>query len=91
MTKDFSILNEYVANPEIPIVYIPKFREYGISILDGGSSFLEMSYCPFTGKKLPESLRNRWFDEVEKLGMEPGDSSIPEVFNDERWWKEKKL
>ena len=41
-----------VSSEEIPIVYEPKFREYGIRVLDGGTSNIELLYCPWSGHKL---------------------------------------
>jgi hypothetical protein len=31
--------------------------EYGLIVHDGGSSFVVINYCPWCGKKLPESTR----------------------------------
>jgi hypothetical protein len=47
------------------VIYIPKFREYGIVILDGGSSMKRINYCPWCGTQLPSPLRDEWF---EKFG-----------------------
>ncbi len=76
---------------EAAIEFIKKFREYGIPILDGGSSMLRIHFCPWCGKKLPETLRYRWVEELESLGFEPYDDNIPEKFTDERWYQELKL
>lgn len=42
-----------------------------------GSSGLLMDYCPFCGQRLPESLRDAWFDRLDELGLEPEDDEIP--------------
>jgi hypothetical protein len=47
------------------LVHVPKFREYGIRVLDGGSSFIILEFCPWCGTRLPESLRDRGFESVE--------------------------
>ncbi len=91
INRVFEILQKYVEDPDIPISYIPKFREYGIKVLDGGSSYIELKFCPFTGQKLPESLRNIWFDTIEKLDLEPDDSNMPENLKTDQWWLEKGL
>jgi hypothetical protein len=75
-----------IENSEIPIRYTPKFREYGIEILDGGTSKLDLCYCPWCGTKLPESLRDDWFDRLEELGVDPFSDAVPEIFQDDRWW-----
>ena len=74
---------------EKSIVFIPEFREYGVPIRDGGSSFLEMEYCPWCGKKLPGSLREEYFDILEKSGISypcPQDR-LPEAMRSEKWWQ----
>jgi len=80
-----------VEEGEVAIRFVKKFREYGILILDGGSSKLRISFCPWCGKKLPESLRDRWFDEMDALGLDPDADDLPEKFTDERWYQELKL
>ena len=82
-------LQDCAQDPDVPIIYLPKFREYGIDILDGGQSFLVFSYCPFTGIRLPKSLRDEWFDTIEKLDIDPEDSDIPEKFKTDQWWRER--
>ena len=44
--------------PDIIIVYEEKFDEYGIIIHDGGTSYVQMDYCPWCGMKLPKSKRD---------------------------------
>jgi hypothetical protein len=76
-----------VSSAEIPIVYTARFREIGIRVLDGGSSFIVMMFCPWCGKKLPPSLRDEWFDALESRGIDPYADEIPPEFSDERWYK----
>ena len=74
---------------EKSIVYIPEFREYGVPVRDGGSSFLEMGYCPWCGKKLPGSLREEYFAVLERSGISypcPQDQ-LPEAMRSEKWWQ----
>lgn len=75
-----------VTNDDVPIVYEPKFREYGILVLDEGTSTIELLYCPWSGHKLPMSLRDRWFDELERMNIDPIGGDIPEEFLDDRWY-----
>ena len=42
----------YMVEEENSIVFVPKTKEYGVPIRDGGSSFLIMKYCPWCGKEL---------------------------------------
>ena len=76
-----------VFDEDIPITYIPKFREYGIDIIDGGTSFKLIKYCPWCGAKLPTSLREEWFDEIYKLNLEPESPEIPDKYLTDEWWE----
>lgn len=76
--------------PDVVISYSSKFDEYGIIIHDGGSSSMIINYCPFCGYKLPESKRELWLRELEKLGYDdPWEQNIPEIYEDDRWYKNK--
>jgi hypothetical protein len=55
--------------PDNIIYYSSMFREYGIIIHDGGQSYITITYCPWCGKKLPTSMRNKWFEELAKSGI----------------------
>ncbi len=78
------------ACPDALIDYIPKFDEYGIIIHDGGTSVRNISFCPWCGTKLPESKRDRWFDDLEAMGYTPPDDpKIPSTYLDARWYSEK--
>jgi len=73
--------------PDNIIFYSAKFNEYGINIHDGGSSFIEISYCPWCGTKLPNSKRDLWFNTLEELGYDdPFNQNIPVEFNSENWY-----
>ena len=69
------------------VVYNPKFREYGVRVLDGGSSSIEIIFCPWCGQHLPGSLRDAWFAKLDELNLEPEDRSIPEELFSDAWWK----
>ena len=75
-----------VNDPDVPVDYVSKLREYGLRILDGGSSYLVIMFCPWCGHKLPDSLREEWFDNLERLGIDPYGDEIPTDFSDARWY-----
>ncbi len=56
--------------------FIAKFREYGIIVRDGGSHIV-ISYCPWCGARLPDSQRDRWYDELERHGIDPRTDDVP--------------
>ncbi|RZU40289.1 DUF6980 family protein [Edaphobacter modestus] len=47
------------------IIYNSKFDEYGIPVLDGGSSYITLEFCPWCGAKLPPSKRDEYFGRLE--------------------------
>ena len=72
------------------IYYSPQFDEYGLVVHDSGESYIKIDYCPWGGKKLPESKRDLWFDKLEKMGIEnPLEVDIPDNFKSDMWWKNK--
>jgi hypothetical protein len=46
-------MREAVESQEIPIEYTPKFREFGVRVLDGGTSTLLLIHCPGVDKNVP--------------------------------------
>ena len=90
LAKDFPELFARVGDDETAIIYWPKYREFGIPVLDGGPSIISISHDPFSGKALPPSVRDEWFATVEKLlGRPYGDPQeppLPDEFASEAWW-----
>ncbi|WP_413367037.1 DUF6980 family protein [Lysinibacillus sp. 3P01SB] len=75
--------------PDQIISYSPKFDEYGLIIHDGGSSTIEISFCPWCGIKLPPSKCDLWFDTLEALGFDdPFEQEIPQAFQSDKWYRE---
>ena len=72
--------------PDCVVDYSPMFREYGLIIHDGGSSSYNIRFCPWCGARLPESLRDRWFTEMEQRGVDPWEGEVPEEYRSEAWW-----
>jgi hypothetical protein len=74
--------------PDVLVHYSSIFDEYGLVIHDGGSSSIQILFCPFCGNELPESKRDRWFDELEGLGFsEPLVDDIPEQYKSDAWYR----
>lgn len=80
-------LRAAIADPDVPVSYNYKLREVTIQVLDGGESGILMEYCPFTGVRLPSSLRDVWFDRLDELEMEPDDPDLPQELRSGEWWR----
>lgn len=81
----------FVADVSLPLDYNDVFREYGIRYLDGGSAVQLIVFCPWSGTRLPDSLRDAWFDAIAELGFEPDDPDLPAEFRSGVWWRERGL
>lgn len=77
--------------PDQLLEYNKRFDEYGILIHDGGTSSLQIQYCPWCGAKLPESKRDLWFETLFRLGFdEPSEQPIPKSFQTDEWYRTSK-
>lgn len=75
------------ADPDVLVHYDPKFDEYGLVIHDGGSSTVGIEYCPWCGRRLPESRRDAWYDRLEAMGLDPADEDeVPDEYKSATWY-----
>lgn len=72
------------ACPDALVDFSLAFQEYGLIIHDGGRSSVTIEFCPWCGQRLPESQRDRWFDEPERRGIDPFEDEVPAEFQDDR-------
>tara|TARA_R110002096_G_scaffold350395_3_gene543621 strand:+ start:68068 stop:68355 length:288 start_codon:yes stop_codon:yes gene_type:complete len=79
-------LRIHLSAGEVAINYVPRFREYGIRIVDRGTSKQLIKFCPWCGHDFPDSLRDEWFDRLDDLGLEPDDPGVPEAMKSDKWW-----
>lgn len=85
-------LFELVDDASTPVFFDCVFREFGIhryNISDGSQldSYDVIAYCPVTGKRLPSSLRDLFFNEIEGLGIVyPADDHLPTKYKSADWW-----
>nr|WP_233415776.1 hypothetical protein [Streptomyces sp. N35] len=71
--------------PDALAGFSAKFAEYGLIIHDGSRASSTIAYCPWCGARLPASQRDRWFDELERAGIDPWRDKVPPEFEDGRW------
>lgn len=74
--------------PDLLIDYNSKFDEYGIMVHKGGTTVCCIDFCPWCGAQLPASKRDRWFDTLKKLGIDPWEDDVPERFQSAAWYQE---
>jgi len=52
----------YLEHEDKVLIHYSKYNEYLIPVHDGGTSGILIMYCPWCGKKLPQSLREKDLD-----------------------------
>ena len=73
------------------LYYSPVYDEYGIIIHDGGSSYMQINFCPFCGHMFPTSKREAYFDILENGLKINSEDEIPEEFKTDEWWRKRGL
>lgn len=79
----------FLSEGKVPVRYFSQFREYSIQLIDR-DVFQDILFCPWCGRKLPHSLREKWFEHVEELigdFEDVDDSKIPQEFRTSEWWQ----
>ncbi len=74
------------------IFYSKRFDEYMIPVSEDGLSGICIAYCPWCGQKLPESKRERWFEELDEMEIEFSlfdTEQVPPSYLSDDWWKHK--
>jgi len=76
-------------------LYNAIYDEYGVIIHDGGSSYIEIAFCPFCGHRFNESKRYKFFELLENElhygDLEISNGDIPEEFKSDEWWRKRGL
>lgn len=58
---------------------------YDVHWIRAGGSKQQLFFCPYCGERLPPSQRDRWFDALEALGIDPNVHDVPEPFQSGAW------
>ncbi len=80
-------MRQFVDDARVPVVYEPRFREYSLALLESDAHQL-IRFCPWCGAELPESLRDRFFDELDRLGVDYPNEIPPARYRTDAWWRE---
>ena len=69
------------------VSYNEVFDEFGITVNEDNSSVIIIDFCPWCGKKLPTSQREKWFEELELKGFITPlfDDNIPAEYKSKKW------
>jgi hypothetical protein len=78
---------QFVDDPQVPIDYDPRFREYSL-LLRGSGGLQLIRHCPWCGARLPDSLRDLFFDEMDRLGLDYPDDEPPGAYLTDAWWRQ---
>lgn len=78
---------QFIDDERVPVVYEPRFREYSLALLQSGASQL-IRFCPWCGAELPASLRDRFFDELERIGVDYASEVCPVAYGTDAWWRD---
>ena len=81
---------QFVADERVPIFYEAKFREYSLMLFESEAHQL-IHFCPWCGAELPSSLRDRFFDELEQLGIDYADGASPAKYATDAWWRGREV
>lgn len=91
----FPELFDWIADGAI-VCYEPALREFTIPNADGVSAYV-LNHCPLTGRRLPASLRDEWYDALEAVGAFPV-GEVPPVgflaplpYRSDAWWRDTEL
>ena len=69
----------------VPMVYVPRFSEFGLTV-DGGPVIQVIDFCPWCEVAVPTSLRDEYFDRLERRGIELESSELPlDLCSDASW------
>jgi hypothetical protein len=75
--------------PDNLVYWSPPLDEYGLIVHDGGPSYVLISTCPWCGSKLPDSRREAWAAELEKLGYDtPFFDEVPAAYQSDAWYRD---
>lgn len=90
------LMPTFLEDPIVPISYDPILREFSIDLADDMIR-QNVFYCPWCGRRLPDSLREEYFDVLEEeYGIEPDidmlkNERLPQDFRSDAWWKKLNL
>lgn len=71
---------------EHPLYYSSAYQEFGMR-LSSKYEYSVLNHCPWCSEKLPISRRDKWFDSLENINIDPWESDIPIQYLSSAWWE----
>ena len=89
----FPEIFEAIDGSAVDIVYEARFREFLIRRRGQVAGLYQISFCPFSGRELPCSLRDLWYDIAEQEGWWGDDLVFRGVdeYKTDLWWRKRGL
>lgn len=86
LEKEYPLLFQFILEQKIAVYYNPSRRSFSIGSKEL-SMVQEISYCPWSGQKLPRSLSDEFSKMLESRdlsALEP--ETWPKEWRTEAWW-----
>ncbi len=88
---EFPELFSFIHEGKVAVEYLERFREFYIK-LSTNSGLQLIHFCPWSGKPLPQSVRDQYFDILEDPELTPyAVRKLKQQMQDEAWWIAKGL
>jgi hypothetical protein len=76
-------MDQHPENTGGVVAYDVRFDSYALCVSENVSQ--QIYHCPWCGERLPPSQRDRWFDELEALGIDPMNEPYPAKYRTDEW------
>jgi len=76
-------MDQHPENSRGLVTYDRRFDSYQLRVAKNVSQGIY--HCPWCGERLPPSQRDRWFGELEALGIDPMNQPYPERYKTDEW------
>ncbi|WP_417512870.1 DUF6980 family protein [Minwuia sp.] len=86
-------MRDFATDHQTPFAYNPRWREYGIRMIDWERPTFEqplrydrIHYSPWCGRRFPKSMKDEWLHEMKRLKIAPDAEAPPWAYDSDVWW-----
>ncbi|WP_417512872.1 DUF6980 family protein [Minwuia sp.] len=86
-------MRDFATDHQTPFAYNPRWREYGIRMIDWEQPTFEqplrydrIRYSPWCGRRFPKSMKDEWLYEMKRLKIAPDAEAPPWAYDSDVWW-----